>query len=89
MYFRCNFLSHDYPPCTSQDISSLNYYDPPNMDNVDLPISIRKWLRSCSMHHTSKYVLDNKLDTNVKRFIVALSASSIPMHHQHDLLDPK
>ena len=67
----------------SSDISS-----PENTD-LDVPIAIRKGVRSCTQHPISNFVSYSRLSASYKSFLSNISSVSIPNHVQDALADPK
>ena len=50
------------PELISIDLESIgNSYSSPSVDDLDLPIALRKWTRSCTLHPNSNFVSYHRL----------------------------
>ncbi|KAJ7961715.1 Retrovirus-related Pol polyprotein from transposon TNT 1-94 [Quillaja saponaria] len=78
-------------PCKSPDaISSSNTpHDSPVIDDTNLPIAIRKAVRTCTHHPMSNHVSYKSLSPSYRAFVSTLSSVSIPQDWKEALADPK
>ncbi|KAJ7951046.1 Retrovirus-related Pol polyprotein from transposon TNT 1-94 [Quillaja saponaria] len=78
-------------PCKSPDAipSSNTPHDSPVIDDTNLPIAIRKAVRTCTHHPISNHVSYKSLSPSYRAFVSTLSSVSIPQDWKEALADPK
>ncbi|KAJ7954402.1 Retrovirus-related Pol polyprotein from transposon TNT 1-94 [Quillaja saponaria] len=78
-------------PCKSPDAipSSNTPHDSPVIDDTNLPIAIRKAVRTCTHHPISNHVSYKSLSPLYRAFVSTLSSVSIPQDWKEALADPK
>ncbi|KAJ7969147.1 Retrovirus-related Pol polyprotein from transposon TNT 1-94 [Quillaja saponaria] len=78
-------------PCKSPDAipSSNTPHDSPVIDDTNLPIAIRKAVRTCTHHPISNHVSYKSLSPSYRAFVSTLSSVSIPQDWEEALADPK
>ena len=69
-------------PTNSED-SSQEFFD------LNLPIAMRKGVRSCTQHPIGKFVSYDRLSPNFRAFVAALDRTQIPRDIEEALQDPK
>ena len=72
-----------FPTPTHSEISSQENID------LNLPIAVRKGVRSCTQHPTGKQVSYDRLSPNHRAFVVALDSTQVPRDIQEALQNPK
>lgn len=58
-------------------------------DDLYQPITLRKWVRSCTMHPISNHVYYEKFLQNFQAFITSLEDDRIPSNIQEALQQPE
>lgn len=61
---------------------------PPVVDDSDVPIAIRKGVRSCTQHPISRFVSYEKLSPSYHAFVTAIDSIEVPNSIQEALLHP-
>nr|KYP58512.1 hypothetical protein KK1_013922 [Cajanus cajan] len=56
--------------------------NPKPIDDIDIPIALRKGVRSCTQHPIEKYVSYGKLSKGYRSFVAALDSTNIPRNVQ-------
>ncbi|XP_057478145.1 retrovirus-related Pol polyprotein from transposon TNT 1-94 isoform X6 [Actinidia eriantha] len=89
------------PPCQLQSPASVpnslgdssgndsSSIEPPLINSVDLPIALRKGVRSCTQHPISQFVSYDRLSPSYHAFVSSLSSISIPQNWQDAVMTSK
>uniref|UniRef100_A0A5B6Z677 Putative polyprotein n=1 Tax=Davidia involucrata TaxID=16924 RepID=A0A5B6Z677_DAVIN len=84
--------SHSPTPGPSSPPSSSNFEssgtDNPVIVDIDVPIAVRKGIRSCTQHPISNFVSYSSLSPSYRAFVSSLSSVSIPQGWKEALADP-
>ena len=59
------------------------------INDLDVPIAVRKGVRSCTQHPISNFVSYSHLSPSYKAFLSKISSIPVPNHVQDALADPK
>ena len=80
---RENSPGNIFPTPTHSDIPSQEFVD------LNLPIAVRKGVRSCTQHPIGNFVSYNSLSPNYRAFVTALDSIQIPRDIQEALQQPE
>ena len=75
------------PSSSSPEVSAPDSNDIHVDDNR--PIALRKGTRQCTLYPMSQFVSDARIGNQMKAFISALSAETIPLNYQKAVLDSR
>ena len=64
-------------------------FDPNKFSNLDLPIAVRKQLRTCTLHPIFKFVSYSALSPTFRAFTSSLDTEKIPKDVQEAMKNPK
>ena len=64
--------------CPGNSDSELNTFE--NIDDLNLPIAVRKGTRACTQHPIGKFVSHEKLLSNFRAFTIALTYDARTLH---------
>ena len=76
-------------PEPESDIHSLNSSVNRDTSNLNIPIALRKGVRSCSQHPISNYVAYDHLSPSIRALATNLSGVEIPKTIQEAFMVPK
>ncbi|KAJ4721114.1 Retrovirus-related Pol polyprotein from transposon TNT 1-94 [Melia azedarach] len=60
-----------------------------SLDDLDIPIALRKGVRSCTQHHIANFISYKKINHQYKAFITNVSTLEVPKSIQEAMKDPK
>ena len=60
-----------------------------NTSNLDMPIALRKGVRTCTQHPIEKYMSYGKLSQGYKAFVALLDSTHVPRNIQEAFQHPK
>ncbi|KAJ1395404.1 Gag-polypeptide of LTR copia-type [Sesbania bispinosa] len=82
--------SHESNQAPENEFSLGNIVSNPEpIDDIDIPIALRKGVRSCTQHPIEKYVSYGKLSQGYRSFVAALDNTHIPRNVQEALQQPE
>ena len=74
---------------SDEDSSGNSDIDTPSPNDLDVPIAVRKGVRSCTQHPISQFVSYSNLSPSYRGFLSKISSISLPHRVQDALADPK
>ncbi|KAJ9556963.1 hypothetical protein OSB04_011577 [Centaurea solstitialis] len=79
---------HESQPIPTPESQGTPHSDPTNVDNLDVPIALRKGVRTCTSHPIKNFVSYKSLSSNYRAFVSKLDEAQVPNSIHEALQSP-